>query len=118
MLGDRIDDGPQRGKISGRDFGFPGKRIYMHRLELVVETGVGLITGQGSDPQVMMQYSDDGGRSWSAERWKSLGVLGDYTAIVEWFDLGEFGERMFRFRISDPIKTVLISANADIEVGL
>lgn len=105
-------------KISGRDFDFPGKRIFMHRLELVVETGVGLITGQGSDSQVMMQYSDDGGRSWSAERWTSFGVLGDYTAILEWFDLGEFGERMFRFRISDPIKTVLISANADIEVGV
>lgn len=105
-------------KISGKEFSFPGKKIFMHRLEVVIETGTGIITGQGSDPELMMQYSDDGGRTWSAERWKKIGQMGDFTRIVEWFDLGCFYERMFRFKMSDPVKLVLITANADIEVGV
>lgn len=105
-------------KISGKQLGFPGKTITMDRLEIVVEVGVGLITGQGSDPQMMMTYSDDSGKTWSPEQWVSLGVLGDFTRRLEWHDLGDFEERQFRFRVSDPVKVVLISANADISVGV
>jgi hypothetical protein len=107
-------------KISGKSFGMPGKEIFMERLEIVVERGVGLISGQGSDPQMMMQYSDDGGNTWSSERWASLGVMGEYSpmAPLVWDDLGSFYERMFRFKVSDPVKVVLISASADIEVGV
>jgi len=115
--GDVIQRQRDTAKIDGKSIGFPGKELFMERLEIVVETGVGLITGQGSDPQIMMQYSDDGGRTWSSERWKSFGVLGDYLVVLEWFDLGSFFNRMFRFKVSDSVKVVLISANADIEVA-
>jgi hypothetical protein len=105
-------------KLSGKEFGFPGKEIFMDRLELVVEAGIGLLTGQGSNPRIMMSYSDDGGRTWSRERWGYLGAQGDYTQRVEWHDLGSFRERQFRFKVSDPVKVALISANADISVGI
>lgn len=106
-------------KISGKDFGFPGKKIYMDRLELVVETGAGLISGQGEDPRIMMSYSDDGGRTWSPERWGYIGKMGSFTYSQNptWTRLGSFYERQFRFRVTDPVKVVLISANADISVG-
>lgn len=116
--GDSIDKQRDTIKISGKELGFPGKEIVMNRLELVVETGVGLISGQGSDPRIMMSYSDDGGRTWSSEQWSYLGVMGSFTYSQNpsWTDLGSFHERMFRFRVSDPVKVVIISANADIEV--
>jgi len=106
-------------KISGKSFGAAGKEIFMERLEIVIETGVGTMTGQGSDPQITMEYSDDGGRSWSSQRWASMGELGDYASMkpIVWNDLGSFYERMFRFKVTDPVKCVLISASADIEVG-
>lgn len=106
-------------KVTGKDFGFPGKQIFMERLELVVETGVGTISGQGSDPEIMMSYSDDGGRTWSPEVWAKFGPLGDFDYHVNpfWTDLGSFYERQFRFTVTDPVKVVLISANADIEIG-
>ena len=119
--GDTIIRQRDTAKISGKSFGYPGKEIFMERLEIVVERGVGLITGQGSDPQIMMQYSDDGGHTWaSGERWKTLGAQGDYSPMkpIVWDDLGSFYERMFRFKVSDPVKVVLISASADIEVGV
>lgn len=117
--GNSIDRQRDTIKISGKELGFPGKRIFMSRLELVVETGVGIITGQGSDPRIMMSFSDDGGRTWSPEQWGYLGQMGSFTYSQNpvWHSLGSFYERMFRFRVSDPVKTVIISANADIEVG-
>jgi Neuraminidase (sialidase) len=107
-------------KISGKELGFPGKEIFMDRLELVIETGTGIITGQGSDPRIMMSYSDDGGRTWSPEQWGYIGKMGDFTYSQNpyWTDLGSFHERQFRFKVSDPVKVTLISANADISVGV
>jgi hypothetical protein len=104
-------------KISGKDLGVPGKELFQSKLELIIETGVGIANGQGSDPQLMMSYSDDGGRTWSAEQWASMGAMGDFTKRLEWFDLGSFYERMFRFKVSDPVKTVFISASAEVMVG-
>jgi len=118
--GDTIFRQRDTAKVSGKSFGVPGKEIFMERLEIVVERGVGILSGQGSDPQIMMSYSDDGGNSWSAERWADMGEQGKYGSMIPlaWNDLGSFYERMFRFKVTDPVKVVLISANADIEVGV
>ncbi len=117
--GDSIDRMRDTVKITGKELGFPGKEIFMERLELVIETGTGIITGQGSTPRIMMSFSDDGGRTWSPEQWGYMGQMGSFTYSQNpyWTDLGSFYERMFRFRVSDPVKTVIISANADISVG-
>lgn len=106
-------------RISGKDFGFPGKKLFMNSLELVMETGTGIASGQGSIPRVMMSFSDDGGRTWSPEKWASFGSMGSFTydANPRWSRLGSFYERQFRFTVTDPVKTVFVSLNADIEVG-
>ena len=39
------------------------KRVTHHKLTLEIESGVGLV--DGTDPQVMLRYSDDGGHTWS-----------------------------------------------------
>ena len=49
------------------------KRTAQHSLQIDMQTGVGLNTGQGSDPQVMLRWSDDGGHTWSNEHWMSIG---------------------------------------------
>lgn len=116
--GDVIQRQRDTAAVNGRTFGVPGAEVFMDKLELILETGTSLITGQGSDAQIMMQYSDDNGRSFSSERWESIGVLGDYTIKVEWFDLGSFYNRIFRFKMSDPIKWTLISLHADVNLGV
>lgn len=88
-----------------------GKNVFMPQFELDIETGVGLRTGQGSDPQVMLSYSDDSGYSWSdGELWQSLGATGNGLATVQWNKLGSFFERTMRIRISDPVKRVVLGA--------
>ena len=90
-------------------------RAVMDRLEIDIEPGIGLTTGQGSDPQLMLKYSDDGGRTWSNERWASMGKIGEYAKRVRFNQLGTFYQRMFELNISDPIKGVIINAFADVE---
>jgi len=71
--------------------------------ELDMEVGVGLTTGQGSDPQIMMQYSDDGGHTWSSELWRDIGAKGKYGTRVVWRQLGSGRDRVWKVRISDPV---------------
>lgn len=119
-IGNYVDRLRTTKKITGKELGYPGKEIFMERLELVVETGVGLATGEGSEPRIMMSFSDDGGKTWSPEQWGYMGGMGKFTYSQNpyWTDLGSFYERQFRFRVSHPVKTVLISANVDISVGI
>ena len=91
-------------------------RASMDRLEIDIASGEGLTVGQGADPQLMMQYSDDGGRTWSAERWANMGRIGEYTRRVRFQQLGMFYQRMFQITLSDPIKPVIIDSFAFVDV--
>jgi hypothetical protein len=82
----------------------------------VFEQGVGLITGQGSDPQVMLQFSDDGGRTWSSERWRSLGRIGEYRTRTRWLRNGSARDRIYRYAMSDPVRRNLILATTEAEL--
>lgn len=87
-----------------------GERFPMDRLRLDMETGVGLVTGQGSDPQVMLQVSRDG-YTWGPEMWRSAKPLGQYGRRVEWRRLGTAGQAAFKIRMTDPCKKTFVSAS-------
>ena len=84
-------------------------------LELHLEAGKGLVSGTGSDPQIMMRTSNDGGYTWSNELSRSLGTIGEYSTSVRWNHLGAAREWLFEFRFTDPIPFTLIEASADIK---
>jgi hypothetical protein len=93
-------------------------RIFISVFELDVESGVGLTSGQGSDPQIMMDYSVDGGRTFkNNQSWSSLGKIGAYLQRARWFRLGESRQWILRVMISDPVKRVVIGATANISSG-
>lgn len=94
-----------------------GRRCFMSRLELEIQAGVGLVTGQGSDPIVMESHSDDGGQTWSEARNAGMGQIGQTTYRAVWHALGSYRQRMFKFRVSDPVEVVFLKAHADIQVG-
>jgi len=99
-------------------YGAPGKRITMNSFQLFLEVGVGITTGQGSDPEIMLQVSDDGGKTFSTEIRGTIGKIGEYEHKVEWFALGSFENRVIRIRVSDPVYICILDAKADIEVGI
>ncbi len=94
------------------------KRIAHRRFELDIETGVGLTTGQGSDPQVWLDWSDDGGRTWSARKpFRSMGKLGEYQQRLRWNRMGSARERIYRITVSDPVKRSIIAAHLEARAG-
>jgi hypothetical protein len=82
-------------------------------LVINTEQGVGLPTGQGSDPQMMLKWSDNGGKTWGSEVWRSIGATGEYSAAAEWHRLGSVlppASRVYWCEITDPVKRVLLGA--------
>lgn len=90
-------------------------RIRYDKLELEFEAGVGLISGQGVSPKVILDWSDDGGHTWSNARYLSIGAIGQYGYRTLTHHLGSSRDRIFRVRASDPVKYVLIGGYVDIE---
>ena len=89
------------------------KRTAQHSLQLDLETGVGLNLGQGSDPQVMLRWSDDGGHTWSSEHWVSIGKIGEYYRRAIWRRLGmtmKIRDRVYEVSGTDPVKIAVMGA--------
>ena len=82
----------------------------IRRLRVEFEGGVGLIAGQGRLPTVMLQISRDNGHTWGNEMWTDIGAQGDYQQRAEWRRLGMSRDWLFKLRITDPVKVVLIRA--------
>ncbi len=106
-----------RASCSSPPMGQDNRRMIFDRIELVFEAGVGTLIGQGSDPQVMLRYSDDAGRTWSNERWRPLGALGEFQERAVFNRLGQARQRVMEYAISDPVRRTLVMATAETEVG-
>lgn len=90
-----------------------GDYTFYHAFELFMQTGVGLSYGGGVNPQAVLQWSDDGGYSWSNEAWAPvpIGAIGERGSRVRWRRLGKSRDRIFRVSISDPVKVVMTGAS-------
>jgi hypothetical protein len=89
------------------------KRTAHHSLQLDVESGVGLNVGQGSDPEVMLRWSDDGGHTWSNYHTAKIGKIGEYYRRVFWRRLGmtlKLRDRVYELSMTDPVKTAIMGA--------
>jgi len=94
-------------------------RLAFHdRIEVVLESGVGLITGQGSDPQMMLSYSNDGGKTWTALPTRDIGEIGRYDTRVVWSRLGSARQRVYRASVSDPIPVNITDTVIEVRGGL
>lgn len=93
------------------------KRTIHSSLQLDCQTGVGLSTGQGSDPQVMLRWSDDGGHIWSSEHWRSMGKIGEYWYRTIWRRLGmtiSARDRVYEVSGTDPVSIAIMGARLEI----
>jgi hypothetical protein len=75
---------------------------------LDMETGVGLQSGQGSNPQIMLQVSRDYGRTFGNERWTSIGAVGQYIGPrPTWRRIGAGRDFVFKWKMTDPVPFVI-----------
>jgi hypothetical protein len=90
-----------------------GAKISSPRLQIDFETGIGAVSGQGSDPIAILDWSDDGGHNWSNSIDGYMGAIGTYRSRVIFNRLGSFYSRWYRVRISDPIKVAIVGLYGD-----
>lgn len=89
---------------------FENKRLFYSSFELLMDVGLGNVTGDGSDPQVMMRFSNDGGNTWSSEAWRSAGKQGEYSIRVRWNRLGSGRKRVIEVAWSEPVPWRVVAA--------
>ena len=95
------------------------RRVYVKRLELDMEAGVGVTSGQGEAPVVMLRWSKDGGRTWSRlQPPRSMGAKGEFLSRQRWINLGQAYQWVLELVISDPVKRVLIATHGDAKPGM
>lgn len=89
--------------------------VFVSSLQLLCDVGIGLATGQGVDPQVMMRISRDGGKTWGNEHWTTAGAMGQWLTRVVWNRLGRFRDGMgvLEIVVSDPVPFRIIGAEFD-----
>lgn len=92
-------------------------RTFQHELQIMFQSGVGLNSGQGSDPQAMLRWSDDGGHTWGNIHSKGMGKIGRSGQRVIWRRLGStemLRDRVYELSITDPVKVAIMGAELNL----
>lgn len=97
--------------------GQDNKEFEINALEMVLETGIGLLEGQGSDPRIMVSVSRDGGKSFGTQRFLRIGTLGERVSVRT----GGFGRFrasgcVLRIEFSEPTYCAIYSADIEMEI--
>lgn len=85
-------------------------RVLHRRFEVVAEMGVGVPT----EPELALEWSNDGGRTWVAGPSRTLGAEGTRGRAV-WHRLGAARDRVYRCRCSEPVRIHIQGTELDVE---
>lgn len=90
--------------------------VFVGSLSIDMETGLG--NADEDDPVVMLDWTDDGGVTYSNEFHRKAGKIGERFYRVRFNRLGRaIRQRSHRIKISDPVKVAITGAYAELEVG-
>jgi hypothetical protein len=93
-----------------------GRLARFDRFEVQAEVGVGLISGQGSDPQMSLEVSDNA-KEFRFFANRSLGAMGQYEKRVFWHRLGSARARVFRGSVSEPVPVTISDTQIEVDGG-
>lgn len=91
--------------INGIELKLPAQKLIMSSFRLILHTGVGLESGQGSSPLFFVGTSIDGGRTFdfSGNPYINPGESGNNIITVQLDKVLEFEDLIIRIRVTDPI---------------
>ena len=108
-----------RGLITSPPIQEDRRRIFLKRFELDVTSGVGLTSGQGENPIVVLDWSDDGGVTWNTQQvLLYMGRKGEYTKRLYRRRLGQSRSRVLRLQTTDPVRRNFIGFYSDAQAGI
>ena len=93
------------------------QRQFFSDLQIQFQPGVGVQSGQGSDPECILRWSNDGGFTFGNDHVLKVGKVGQYTRRAMCRRLGWARDRVFELEMSDPVWRVIVSANLNAQPG-
>ncbi|MES2136608.1 MAG: hypothetical protein V4502_06060, partial [Pseudomonadota bacterium] len=93
------------------------KWSFYHLFRLHCLTGRVPAAGNGSNPACTLEVSSDGAQTFGAPMLRSMGRIGEYTKIIEWWRLGSARDRVYRWRCDQPIDIILVDSYVRGETG-
>lgn len=101
-----------------RIFSLPYDRayaIYVSRIEFILHQGLGPLTGQGSDPNLQVRFSGDGGDTWHPWIEIPVGQTGRFEWRAVLNRVGKLRNGVCELAMSDPIPWYLVACFVDID---
>lgn len=102
------------GAIDGKMAGAPGAEVEIDGMKIIMETGVGLISGQGEDPKIVLELSFDGGYTWNQMGWADVGRLGERKVQVQFDFMETFHSAIPRITTTDPVHYTIFGATVNL----
>lgn len=116
---------------SSPDLANAGKWVFYGEHRLLMNVGIGLDgdtsasvipvdgapAGDGTNPKITVQLSNDGGETWGRERFIRMGKLGDFQRLVRWQQNGRSNNRALRMVCTEPVDCGLIALEMDVVAG-
>ena len=93
-----------------------GREMVVHAVEVQMEPGAGLATGQGEEPVIWLKYTFDGYK-WSHELHGTPGKIGEHDNRCVFRALGSGPMFACEIGASDPVNWTIVNAWADISIG-
>jgi hypothetical protein len=91
-------------------------RMSLNKFVVMMDTGIGIATGQGVDPQLVGRFSDNGGKTYTDELWQSIGAEGSFLTEVFWTKIGGKARSFIaRLNYSEPTKFQIVGAFVEVE---
>jgi hypothetical protein len=92
-------------------------RQFFSKLQIDLYAGNGISTGQGSDPLLEIDWSDDGGHTWSDIHFVQTGAIGAFRTRAILRRMGSSRDRVYRIACSDPVQWSIINGFLDATLG-
>lgn len=89
--------------------------LHWKEVKFIMDFGTtDILTGQGSDPKMVVRFSRDSGRTWGNEKLLNLGGAGDFLAKAIKRNCGADRARTIEFYVTDAVPFFVIDAYATI----
>jgi hypothetical protein len=87
-------------------------RQTLYSFEAQIQAGQG--NAEATDPQIVLQYSKDGGNTYSTELWRGMGAVGEYLTRCIWRLGVSFRQLQIKLTLPSSVQRCVISYFADI----
>jgi hypothetical protein len=114
-LGLDVDGRPMRRVRRGPSLQSELDYLFVGRFQIEMETGNGVVTGQGSTPTVLLRTSKDGGQTFGNYRTCGSGPIGAFSTRVFWEQNGFARNFVPEVTVSDPVPWRLVNAFVDVQ---